>query len=103
MSDASRRMGKLVREGWTEIVSVRLAGTLQTAGFPIQYVQVHALECRYFTRPWVMRLYAALPGTNPLLNRVGTVLRAELSAEACEAAERLGGVEAVVALAQGLS
>lgn len=99
MSGASSR----VREDWIEVVSTRTAETLHRAGFPMQFAQVHALEYRTFTRPWVMRLYVTLPGANPLFDRVGTAIRAGLDPEACEAAERLGGVDAVVALAQGYS
>ena len=96
-----REKRRLLRDGWIEVAGSRTVETLRKNSFPVRFVQVHALESQAFTRPWVMRVYIALPGTNPLLDRVGTALREGLDPNACEAAERLGGVDAVVALAQG--
>lgn len=96
-----REARKLLRDGWVEIFSSRTVETLLECGFPLRYVQVHALQGARFTRPWVMRLYVAAPGKNPWLLDVADALRRGLDPEACAAAERLGGVEALVALAQG--
>lgn len=98
---AIRAERELLAAGWTYVTSIRTTETLRECGFPLRYVQVHALQGAWFTRPWVMRLYVASTGRGRSFIAVEGALRRGLTPEACEAAFALGGVEAIVELAQG--
>lgn len=100
-ADAIRAERELLAAGWTYVASSRTVETLRECGFPLRYVQVHALQGAWFTRPWVMRLYVASTGRGRSFMSVEDALRRGLTPEVCEAAEALGGVEALVELAQG--
>ena len=92
---------KLLCDGWVEVASSRTVETLRECGFPLRYVRVHSFQGAWFTRPWVMRLYVASTGRGRSFMTVEDALRRGLALDACEAAEALGGVEALVEMAQG--
>lgn len=91
---------QVIREGWINTYSYRMAKTLRDAGLPVAAKDIdgHTYE---LTRQWVVDVYQARPGTNPLIKLVGDAVRVGLTPEACESAHALGGVDAVIDLAHG--